>query len=323
MIKTYFYKHSEQKMYHDIDLNRLQDYLASPKDLLWIDLYEVTNQELNYIGELFQFHPLAIEDCLHDSPRAKVDKYDDYYFFVFHALKYNEEDDNEISTLELNVFLGDNYIVTIHKYPLNPVGKVAARSLRYTDYMNKGPDYLLYNIIDGVTDEYFPILDRIGVRIDELEDEMYDQDVEEIIDEFMALKRSIILIRRVIQPQRRIFSNINGKWSFKIQEENIPYYIDLVDHLERIVDNTETYRDLVNSAMETYYSIVGAKTNEIMRVLTIISTIMMPLTFITGVFGMNVVIPFEDSPLAIVVIVLGMAILAIMMLYEFKKRKWL
>ncbi|HJV44279.1 MAG TPA: magnesium/cobalt transporter CorA [Bacillota bacterium] len=323
MIKTYFYNHSEQQMYHDMDLNQVEDFLKSPEDLLWIDLYDIGNEELHYIAQIFNFHPLAIEDCLHVSPRAKVDDYEDYYFFVFHSLRYNEESDNEITTLELNVFLGPNYIVTIHKSPMHTIGKIAASSLKSKEYMNRGPDYLLYNIVDGITDEYFPIMDRISVRIDELEDEIYDHEVEEITEEFLALKRTIILIRRVILPQRRIFANLNGRMSFDIREENIPFYIDLVDHLERIVDSTETFRDLVNGAMDTYYSIVSAKTTEIMRVLTIISTIMMPLTFITGFFGMNVDLPYEHHEWTIGIISLFMLIITTTMLYIFKKRRWM
>jgi len=323
LIKTYFYNHSEQQMYHDMDLGQIDQFLKSPEDLLWIDLYDVGNDELHYIANIFNFHPLAIEDCLHISPRAKVDNYDDYYFFVFHALRYNEESDNEITTVELNVFLGPNYIVTIHKSPMPAVGRIAAASLRGKGYMNRGPDYLLYHIVDGITDEYFPILDRISVRIDELEDEIYDHEVEEITEEFLALKRTIILIRRVILPQKRIFANLNGRLSFEIREENIPFYIDLVDHLERIVDSTETFRDLVNGTMDTYYSIVSAKTAEIMRVLTIISTIMMPLTFITGFFGMNVDLPMENKAWAAGAISAFMLLITTFMLYIFKKRRWM
>ncbi|MCF6092755.1 magnesium/cobalt transporter CorA [Microaerobacter geothermalis] len=323
MIKTYFYNHSEKKMYHDVNLDKKDEFLKSPEDLLWIDLYDIGNDELHYIAKIFDFHPLAIEDTLHVSPRAKVDKYDDYYFFVFHALRYNEESDTEITTLELNVFFGPNYIVTIHKSPMATIGRIAATCLRSMELMNRGPDYLLYCIVDGITDETFPILDRLSVRIDELEDEIYEHQVEEIAEEFLALKRTIILIRRVILPQRRIFANVNGRWSFEISEDNIPFYIDLTDHLERIVDSTETFRDLVNGALDTYYSISVAKTTEVMRVLTIISTIMMPLTFITGIFGMNVVIPNQDQPFMIYFILLGMLLLSALMLYTFKKRKWL
>lgn len=310
-------------MYHDMDLGLIDEFLKSPEDLLWIDIYDVGNEELHYIANLFNFHPLAIEDCLHVSPRAKVDDYEDYYFFVFHALRYNEESDNEITTLELNVFLGKNYIVTIHKSPMSTIGRIAAACLRSKDYMNQGTDYLLYHIADGITDEYFPILDRISVRIDELEDEIFYHEVEKITEEFLALKRTIILIRRVILPQKRIFANLNGRLSFEIREENIPFFIDLVDHLERIVDSTETFRDLVNGAMDTYFSIVTAKTTEIMRVLTIISTIMMPLTFITGFFGMNVSLPMENKAWAVGVIALFMLLITSLMLFVFKKRRWM
>ncbi|MFT9848415.1 magnesium/cobalt transporter CorA [Aneurinibacillus sp. REN35] len=323
MIKTYFYNHSKQTMQHDVDLDETHTFLRSPEDLLWIDLYDVGNDELQYVADLFNFHPLAIEDCLHVSPRAKVDDYEDYHFFVIHALRYNEESDNEITTLELNVFLGVNYIVTIHKRPLPSIGRIAAVSLQSKKYMNRGPDFLLYSIVDGITDEYFPIMDRISVRIDELEDEIYEHQMKEITEEFLALKRTIILIRRVILPQKRIFATVNGVMLFEINEENIPFYIDLVDHLERIADSTETFRDLVNGALDTYYSIVSAKTTETMRILTIISTIMMPLTFITGLMGMNVPLPGEDAPYSFWAMVAILFFVVGMMLLYFKRKRWL
>ncbi|QOT01079.1 magnesium/cobalt transporter CorA [Brevibacterium sp. JNUCC-42] len=325
MIKTYFYNHSEQKMIHDVDLTTKDKWLKSPEDLLWIDLYDVGNQELHYIAKIFEFHPLAIEDCLHVSPRAKVDKYDDYYFFVFHALRYNEESDNEITTVELNVFLGPNYIVTIHKSPMNTIGRIAALSHRSNAFLNRGPDYLLYAIVDGITDEYFPIMDRLSVRIDELEDEIYEHQTEEITEEFLALKRTLILIRRVILPQKRIFANVNGRYSFDISEENVPFYVDLTDHLERIVDSTETFRDLVNGVLDTYYTIITGKSNETVRILTIISTVILPLTFITGIFGMNTFEWMGDKaePVMFVIAFGSMVLLTSWMLYVFKKKKWL
>ncbi|MFD3445400.1 magnesium/cobalt transporter CorA [Microbacteriaceae bacterium 4G12] len=321
MIKTYLYNEKEQRMQQNIDLNNIQAYLAHPDNLLWIDLYDIKADELYDVAEIFGFHPLAIEDCLHDSPRAKIDDYEQYKFFVFHALRYNEESDNEITTLELNVFLGPNYVVTIHKRKLRWLGRMDTLCSVTPKYMNKGADFLLYTVIDGITDEYFPVLDRIGVRIDELEDEMYDEGAKEVTEEFLALKRNIILIRRVILPQRRIFLTINGRWKFNIHEENIPFYTDLIDHIERIVDSTETYRDLVNSALETYYSIINAKSSEKLNVLTIISTIMLPLTFVTGFFGMNVPLPFQTSPIATVVIFVSLVVLTWGMWRYFKKNQ--
>lgn len=323
MIKTYLYENNNQGMRVSIPLENINQHLKNPENLIWIDIFELKNKELYEVAKLFDFHPLAVEDCLHDSPRAKMDNYEDYKFFVFHALQYNEESDNEITTLELNVFVGPNYVVTIHKHKLKWLGQMDAICTKHTKYMKNGSDFLLYTLIDGITDEYFPILDRIGIRIDELEDEIYDEEARGVTEEFLALKRSIILIRRVILPQRRNFMTVDGKWKFDIQEENIPFYTDLIDHLERIADSTETFRDLVNSALDTYYSIINAKSSEKLNVLTLISTIMLPLTFVTGFFGMNVPLPYQHSSIATVVILTLLIILTWGMWKFFKKNQLL
>lgn len=323
MIKTYLYDDETKEMVTNLDLGDVHEKLRNPDNLLWIDLYDVHGQELAQIAKLFDFHPLAIEDCLHDSPRAKMDDYEDYKFFVFHALRYNEDSDDEITTLELNAFVGSNYVVTIHKHKMGWLRKMDAVCSRYPKFMNRGADFLLYALIDGITDEYFPILDRIDMRIDELEDEIYNKEVRGVTEEFLALKRTIILIRRVILPQRRIFLTVNGKWKFDIREENVPFYIDLLDHLERIVDSAETFRDLVNSALDTYYSITNATSSEKLNVLTLISTIMLPLTFVTGFFGMNVPIPYQNSHWATAVIIVMLIVLTWGMWKYFKNKQLL
>lgn len=324
MIKTYFYNHNEDLMYHDIDLSEKDIMVADPENLLWIDLYDCSVDELMYVGEIFDFHPLALEDCLQKSPRAKVDHYDDgYSFFVFHALRYHEDaEDDEIKSIELDVFLGANYMVTIHPVALSAVGKCARSCLHGPNMMDRGTDYLLYNIIDNIVDDYFPIMEALGGRIDDLEDEIFTDPAQEITEEILILKRTLLLLRKVILPQRRIFANVNGRYSFPISEENRPYYIDLVDHLDVILDTNDTYRDLVNSAMDTHYSIVSGRTNEVIRILTIISTIMMPLTFITSLYGMNVRIPAGQHNYYFWFILAGMGLLAGSMMTFFKKKRW-
>jgi magnesium transporter len=323
VIKTYFYNSHDQQMHHDIDLEHLDDYLANDHDLLWIDLYNWTPAELERVGKLFDFHPLAIEDCLSDSPRSKVDAYDSYYFFVLHALKYNEQSDREITSEELNMFLSKNYIVTVHSDPIQPIGAIAATSLRQPTYMNKGSDFLLYSIVDGITDSYFPILDRLSIRIDELEDEMYEHPAMTITEEFLSLKRTIVVIRRVIQSKKRIFAGIGTTPAFRVQADNVPYYMDLIDHLERISDSLEVYRDLVSGALDTYSSLGTAKTNETMRILTIITTLTATLTLITGVFGMNVPLPFQHEWWSSVAVTLAMLGVTWWMIKLFRKRKWI
>jgi len=323
VIKSYLYIDGEKNVLEDIDLSQKDLHLVQPTNLLWIDIYDCSSHDLNYLGELFNFHPLAIEDCLQVSPRAKVDNYKDYFFFVFHALRYDEESEDEIYTAELDVFLGPNYLVTIHKTSLPTVARVVKQCLRSSELMERGPDYLLYNIIDGIVDETFPILEQIGQRIDDLEDEIYINPAREITEEILALKRTILLLRKVVIPQKRIFANVNGRYSFQIHDDNKPYYLDLVDLLERITDSADTYRDLVTSAMETYHSVVSNRTNDVIRVLTIISTIILPLTFITGLFGMNVPIPFQTNPIEFWSILIGSLGLIFAMLGWFRKKGWL
>ena len=324
MIKTYFYNHDDNKMYHDVDLSTTSDLLASPNNLLWIDLYDTSEQELAYIGQIFNFHPLSLEDCLQESPRAKIDNYDDYYFFVFHALRYFEEveEEDEISSIELDVFLGTNYIVTIHPIALLAVGKVARISLKASEYMERGPDYLLYKIVDNIVDDSFPIIDRLGERIDDLEDNIFISKGQHVTEEIATLRRTIILLRKVLIPQRQIFINIRGRYSFFVNDENVPYYLDLADNLNSILDTVNTFRDLVNSTMEAYYSVLTGRTSEIITILTIISIIMMPLTVITGFFGMNVEFPGREHPYTIWFILLGMFALSLSMLGFFRHRKW-
>ncbi len=324
MIKTYWYNHEDTRMYHDVDLSKTSELLSSPDNLLWIDLYDTSEQELAYIGQIFNFHPLALEDCLLEGPRAKIDDYDDYYFFVFHALRYFEEaeEEDEISSIELDVFIGPNYIVTIHPVALLAVGKVARVSLKTNEYMKRGPDYLLYKIVDNIVDDSFPIIERLGERIDDLEDSVFLSKSQHITEDISTLRRTIILLRKVLIPQRHIFVNIKGRYSFFVKDDNIPYYLDLADNLNSILDTVNTYRDLVNSTMETYYSVVTGRTSEIITILTIISIIMMPLTVITGFFGMNVDFPGRDSPFAMWFILFGMIALSTGMLSFFRHRKW-
>lgn len=325
MIKTYFYNHDDNRMYHDVDLTKVKDMIASPSNLLWIDLYDCSEQELAYIGSIFDFHPLALEDCLlQESPRAKIDNYEDYYFFVFHALRYFEEaeEEDEISSIELDVFVGENYIVTIHPIALLAVGKVARVSLKDSQFMDRGPDYLLYKIVDNIVDDSFPIIERLGERIDDLEDNIFITKGQHITEEISTLRRTIILLRKVLIPQRQIFSNIRGRYSFFVNDDNVPYYLDLADNLNSILDTVNTYRDLVNSSMETYYSVLTGRTSEIITVLTIISIIMGPLTVITGFFGMNVEYPGRQSPYMFLFILVFMLALSMGMLAFFRHRKW-
>ncbi|MFZ5590611.1 MAG: magnesium/cobalt transporter CorA [Bacillota bacterium] len=323
MIKTYFYDADQKRIIHDVDLRR-PDLLANSRSLLWVDLYDFTEAEINEVASIFGFHTLSVEDCLHYSPRAKVDDYEDYFFFLLHAIRYEEDKEEEVSLEQLNVYLGNNFIVTLHRRTLRTLGRLARECLsNQALFMQKGPDFFLYTILDGLTDHYFPVLERINARIDELEDDLYVEPSKEITEEFLSLKRTILAMRRAIMPQKRIFTMNNGQYSFAVSEENAPYYLDLLDHIERIIDSIDGFAALVDNAMATYYSIISARTNETMRVLTVISTIFMPLTFVTGFFGMNVPLPAQDNAISTISITLGLLGVSLWMYLIFRVKKWI
>lgn len=325
MIKTYFYSHLEKKMYHDVNLQEKNSFLKHEEDVLWVDLFNFSDREIKEVARIFDFHPLAVEDCLSFSPRAKLDNYEDYYLFAMHAIRYDEGSEEEVELVQLNVFLGQNFVVTLHKQPLQALGRLAKTSLKNPEFLNKGMEFFLYAIIDGNTDDIFPIMDRIGIRIDELEDEIYGQPSREITEEYLALKRTTLTIRRAVIPQRRIFASINagGHPYFDISENIKPYFLDLVDHLERITDTLEGYRDLVDASLSTYHSLISTRTNDAIRVLTVISTIFMPLTFLTGFFGMNVPLPFQEMNISTILILVILGITTSLMLLLFKRLKWI
>jgi magnesium transporter len=324
MIKTYMFDSEKNKIIHDIDLLD-RDFIKKSENLIWVDLFSFSDDEASEVAEIFGFHPLSVEDCLHYSPRAKLDNYEDYSFFVLHAVKYEEESDEEILLEQLNVYLGSNYIVTLHRSPLPTLGKVARDCLSgiNTEIMKKGADFFLYTIMDGITDMYFPVLDRINERIEELEDDLYIQPTKEITEEFMSLKRTTLAMKRAILPQKKIFTSGNSTYFFEIREDTKPYFHDLVDHIERILDSIDGFRDLVDGALATYDSIISARTSETMRVLTVISTIFMPLTFLTGFFGMNVPLPSQNSMISTIVITVCLLGVSLWMFFVFRLRKWI
>ncbi|GAV24145.1 magnesium and cobalt transport protein CorA [Carboxydothermus islandicus] len=322
MIKTYYYNHKTNTMEHDVDLSRLSELLADPESLLWVDLYNFEEKELYYLARIFNFHELTVEDCLTFSPRAKVDKYENYYFFLLHALRYDEEQEEEILLVQLGVYLGSNFIVTVHKSALPSLGKLALVCRRSSEICVKGTEYFLYSIIDGIVDEYFPILEQVANRIEDLEDEIYEQPNREITDEFIDLKRTILAIRRAISHQKRIFGNLIRP-PFPLSEEIKPYFSDLADHLERATDTVDSQRDMLDQILMTYNSIITTRTNETMRVLTIISTIFMPLTFVTGFFGMNVPFPAQDHYISTGFITAGLIAISYGMIRWFKYKNWM
>jgi magnesium transporter len=251
----------------------------------WINvdgLHDVASLEA--IGRHFGFHPLALEDVLNCGQRPKIEDYGEYHFMILKSLSYKET----LETEQISFFLGGNYVITMQEVPGDSFEAVRERIRRGKGLIRKsGPDYLAYALIDALVDEFFPVLEKYGEQIEDLEAEMLQQPSHETIQEIHRIKRELLLVRRAAWPERDVINSMQREESDVIRPETQVFLRDCYDHAIQVIDMLETYRELASGLLDVYLSSLSNRMNEIMKVLTIISTIFIPLNFIAGVYGMN------------------------------------
>jgi magnesium transporter len=252
--------------------------------VLWLDMVRPSHEELDLLRDKMHFHPLAIEDCVHASQRPKVDDYGSYSFIVLYAVDQN----NSLHASQIGIFLGPNYMVTVHGTDLKPVDEVMAKSREDPRLLQQGVDYILYRLLDESVDGYFPILNSIDEEVDVLEDEIMDSPSQRHLERIFSLKKDLVSLRKICAPQRDVVNILISREHSLINQESVMYYRDIYDHLIRVYDMIENLRDILTNAMEIYLSMVSNRLGTIMRSMTVVATIFMPITFITSFFGMNV-----------------------------------
>jgi magnesium transporter len=289
--------------------------------LVWLDLDDPMNKALDELAEKYGFHELTVEDCRHGLQLAKVDQYEDYSFLILNTTQY-VEDPCEVKTKEIDVYLGRDYIVTVHYGKSLAIAEVEKRISSKTQQIRR-PDSILHAILDIVVDRYLPTLDRIGDTIDTVQDELLVNPRVELLETMFSLKRGLLQFRRAVASQRELLNAIVRDDSEFIHDEMTAYFRDVYDHAVRAMDLVETYRDLVSGALDIYLTQMANRTNDIVKGLTILATIMLPLTLITGYFGMNFeYIPLLKNPNGIWYTTFGLFLMAGLMLSYFKYKKW-
>jgi magnesium transporter len=294
----------------------------------WINVNGLHDVDLlQKFGEHFGFHPLALEDVLNTGQRPKIEDYDDHEFIVVKELRWQ----GGLEVEQISMFLGRRYVITLQEFPGDPFNPVRERIRKGKGRIRKmGPDYLAYALIDATVDEFFPILEKFGERIEDLEAEVVENPTRETLQEIHRVKRELLIMRRAAWPEREVINGLQRGESHLIRKETKIYLRDCYDHTIQIMDMIETYRDLTASMMDVYLSSISNRMNEIMKVLTIIATIFIPLTFIVGVYGMN--FNPESGPWNMPelnwywgypVVWLVMLVIALGLLYIFWKREWL
>ena len=296
--------------------------------LTWIHLDAPTAEEANMLAERFGWHPLDVEDVLSKRQRPKVDDYldDGYLFGVLHFPAY-DKNVQRLNAGELDFFLGPDYLVTISNVELLPVTRLFNRvqeDERFREQLfSKGSGRLLYEVLDDLFDYCFPILDKIAYKLDSIEDDIEDRRSEEIVTDISKVKQEIISYRKIIKPQRPALRLLERHIERFLPEELELYFDDLVDASERIWDLLDNYKEVVEALESTNESVISHRQNDVLRILTVFSVILLPLTLISGIFGMNVLFPGEHTHAAFWAIVGLMVTVIIGMIGFFKYKRWL
>jgi magnesium transporter len=304
--------------------------------VLWVDLEDPTEaEEETVLLSLFDFHPLAIEDCQHgredEGPLPKVEDFGEYLFVVFNPMEVTSSPDAmsrghelAIRTSQLSAFLSKRVLVTHHYKPLRATARAAAMCGKNAHLLKRGPDYVFHLIIDDIVDGYTPLMDGLDTVIEGIEDEVFEQPNQDTMFRILELKKTIMTIRRVALYQREMLNRLSrGEFSL-INRQEVAYYRNVYDHLVRMADMADSYRDMVSGLLDGYLSVTSNRLNRVMKVLTIISTIFLPLSFITGFFGMNFVhLPGSGWVWGVAAVTLFMTAVAGGMLLWFGKNGWL
>jgi magnesium transporter len=300
--------------------------LAEPPSggaVAWFDLTAPTEADLALLGERFGFHPLALEDCLHEDQRPKAEEYGDHLFVVTQTFQCPDGKLEELRWHELHAFLGENYLVTVHDAPIPGIDHVWKRLDGDPALLGRGVDFVYYLVVDHLVDGNAPILDLIAEALEQIEDAVLTNPSHNQLSRIFSLKQQLVTMRKVLSPQRDVMAMLSKRGDARISERTSIYFRDVYDHLARTVESIEANRDLLGNALDAYLSATSQRTNEIMKALAILSAIFMPLTFITGFFGQN----FESLPFKSEVLMWGMlgslVITPALLIVWFKRRQWL
>ena len=310
----------------NVQAEDLQKALQNPNCLVWVSLEHPTEEEAHAIlVDLFHFHPLAIEDCLNTGYQTpKVDDFGSYIFLIFHAIRASK-DISKVETMELNLFLGQNYLVSVHleeKFPaVDALWERLARDERLTQ---NGSDFLCHSLLDFVADEYLPVLDSLDDEIEYLEDQVLAKPNSRLLERILNLKHTLIYLRRIMSPQREALNRLSRDQFPMIDQVSRIYFRDIYDHMVRYQELIETLRDVTGGAMDIYLNSTSLRLNEIMKALAVVSTIFLPLSFVAGMFGMNFqfMIPNWESEYGFAVFWVICLAIVFGMLYFFKRRGW-
>jgi magnesium transporter len=301
--------------------------IADKGGLLWVNLVTSSPERTRVLSEIFQFHPLTIEDAVSvQVDPAKIDPFPDYIFIVVQAIA-GYISGQQIRPVEVEFYLGTNFVVSCHREDVPRIEEFRNRCERDTHILEHSPDWLLYGLLDTLVDDYLPVVDELDETIDRLEEAVLENGSKDLLQKILLVKRNTMRLRRITAPQREILNRLSrNEFPALIRAENAIYFRDIYDHLVRVDYLIEALRDLADGALQTYLSVISNRLNEVMKVLTAAATLFLPLTVITGVYGMNFehnVFPSFESTWGFIAVIAVMFINSVVMLTYFRIRRWI
>lgn len=293
-MEIFVHRKSESKVEEGFSVEELPKLLADETNVVWVDLEAPTEADDKILSDVFHFHPLTIEDAQEDRNQPKVEAFPDYLFFIFHGIKVDATSAKNFVLKELDGYLGKNYVVTYHHENFVSIDNVKTQIRSSPFSCAHGADYLLHQILDNLVDLYMPVVDDFDRSINNLENCVFQakNTNTQVLQDIMNLKRSVARLRRISTKQlQSLYRLAHGEFPL-INEKNLPFFRDVQDHLQRISDLSESYRDLVSGLLDIHLSVVANKTNDVMKVLAVFSAVILPLSLIAGIYGMN----FDNMP---------------------------
>ncbi len=287
MLTVFVHRNGETREVREVDAAWLD---ASCDTLVWADIADPVADDAAFLDRVFGFHELAIEDAVSESHHPKIEAYDAYLYLILHGIDFRTVE-HEFATHDTDFFLGPNYLVTLHDSSARTIPGVQDVIRRNGRIMGGGATALMHRIVDTMIDHYHPEVEKLEDRIDELEREVFNGPDPEIVRRLLDLKFDIAALRRIVIPQRDVVGRLARREFSIIDAEAAYHFRDVYDHLVRLTDEALIFQDRVNGLLEAHFSNVSNRLNEVMKVLTVIATIFMPLTVLTGAYGMNIGLP--------------------------------
>jgi magnesium transporter len=320
------YRRPDGALEQELSPARIREIVDQGEGELWVDIDSSDVHQHALLEKVFGFHPLAIEDTLSPGSRVKLEEYDRYLFVVASGIRFDRAtpDPFDLETFNLYFFLGKNYLVTVHAIESPSCNATHDRLMRNPDLLGRGAEMTMHSIIDQAVDAYFPVVESLNDLVDHLEEKLFESFDEKLIHEIFKAKRSAFAFRRHIGPLREVLNVLTNRPSVYIRSETQLYYRDVYDHTIRIMESVDTTRDLLSGVLETYLSQTSNRMNKVMKQLSIVATIALPLIVVGGIYGMNFSqMPLTHHPLGFYWALGSMVAISSVMLWWLRNNRWL